>query len=1109
MSRLAEFAVSKRSVTLLLAGAVFIAGLLAWGSLKQELLPDIEFPVITVIAPLPGAGAADVAEQVTKPIERAISGVPRLESLQSTSANSLALVVAQFSFGSDVKEIRATIEQNLQNAGLPQTVTPQVTALNINSSPVIIASIAATSEDGLDKAAAITKAEIEPALLGIEGVGSVDVTGGEEQQVLITLDPDKLTANGISVGQVTGVLAANNLTFPSGQITTETDKIPVSTIGRIGGVEEIESMVVGVANASPVAGGGAPAGMGTGAAPGGQPGQPAASGQPTASGQPAASAAPGASAAPDASAAPVAPAAAPKMVTIGDLGTVELAGVATTGYARTNGQPSLSLSVSKTSNANTVAVADEVTATLNELGAKYSADVTVTVVSDLSTFIEESRDGLVKEGGLGALFAILTIFLFLSSIRATIVAAVSIPLSILAALVVMQLTGITINIMTLGGLAVAVGRVVDDAIVVLENIYRHRALGEDRLTASIEGPKEVAGAITAATITTVGVFLPLGFVGGLVSQFFLPFALTVTFALLASLIVALTVVPVLAYLLIHKVKINVDEDGEPKNSFWIKAYTPTIKGVLRNRWTEGGVVLAALVLFVVTSALAPLLPTAFINAGSEKILQVTVAPPPGTSTQAVLDRTSEAEEILIADPNVVLVQSSIPGEGEAGFQTVVAAQSGRPANSARITVVLEDDVDLVEYSKVLSDSLAPVKTDGFDVAVSQAAGFTSNNLNVIVSGELAADVAKGNDAVMAALADNTDLLNLKSDLSKGTPEIQVTPDPNKAIALGLTAAQVAQEVRAALVGTTATRIVIGESGGAVDVFVQADPSSLTSVEDLGQLPVGTVVKAPLETVATVEDVSAQGSITRIDEAPAASISAEIASADTGKVSADVQAEIDALVADGSIPEGVDVRLAGVTQQQSEAFGGLFVSMGVAVLVVYVAMVLTFNSLITPFIILFSLPLATIGAITALYITGRPLGVSALIGFLMLIGIVVTNAIVLLDLVERLRSEGMATKEALIEGGRTRVRPILMTAIATILALMPLAAGFNQGSIIAAELGTVVIGGLFSSTFLTLLVIPVLYSLVDGVKVRLSRKPSDTAPTEPAAPLATEGGAAPA
>jgi len=1002
-----------------------------------------------VIAPLPGAGAADVAEQVTKPIERAISGVPRLESLQSTSANSLALVVAQFSFGSDVKEIRATIEQNLQDAGLPSTVNPQVSALNINASPVIIASIAATSQDGLAAAAEIARTEIEPALLGLEGVGSVDVTGGEQLRVLITLDPAKLKANGVSVSQVTGVLAANNLTFPSGQVTTEGEKIPVSTIGDI---EDIQAMVVGPA--VPPRAPGASAGAG-------------------ASSQPAASTNPNATPAPSATAAPA------KMVTIGELGTVELKGVATTGYARTDGRPALSLSVSKTSNANTVSVAEEVTATLEALGARFGDDVKITIVSDLSAFITESRDGLVNEGGTGALFAVLTIFLFLFSLRSTIVAAVSIPLSILAALVIMQATGVTLNIMTLGGLAVAVGRVVDDAIVVLENIYRHRALGEDKLTAVIAGPKEVAGAITAATVTTVGVFLPLGFVGGLVSQFFLPFALTVTFALLASLICALTVVPVLAYLLIDKVKLNVDEDGEPKNSFWIKAYTPTIKLALRSRGTKFGVIGLASLMFIGTSVLLPLLPTAFINAGSEKILSVTVSPPSGTSSSAVLERTRQAEDILAADDHVTLVQTSIPGEGDAGFQTIVAAQSGLAANSARITVLLEDDVDLTTYAKTLSDSLTPVKTDGFDVAVSQMAGFTSNNLNVIISSDNAADVTIANDKVLAALADNAELLNLKSDLSKGTPEIQVTPDSNEAIEVGLTAAQIAQEVRAALVGTTATRIVIAEGGDATDVFVQVDPAAMASVEDLRQLQVGTFKKVPLADVASVEQVSTQGTITRIDEAPAASVSAEIASINTGKVSTDVQAEIDALVADGSIPSGVKVELAGVTQQQTEAFSGLYVSMLVAVLVVYVAMVLTFNSMITPFIILFSLPLATIGAFPALFFTGRPLGVSALIGFLMLIGIVVTNAIVLLDLVERLRAKGMSTTDALIEGGRTRVRPILMTAIATILALIPLAAGFNQGSIIAAELGTVVIGGLFSSTFLTLLVVPVVYSLADG------------------------------
>ncbi len=657
MSRLSEFAVAKRSVTLLLAAALFVAGILAWGNLKQELLPDIEFPVITVIAPLPGAGAADVAEQVTKPIERAISGVPRLEALQSTSANSLALVVAQFSFGSDVKEIRASIEQNLQNAGLPSTVNPQVSALNINASPVIIASIAATTDDGLADAARITKDAIEPALLGLEGVGSVDVTGGEEQRVLVTLDPDKLAENGVSLSQITGVLAANNLTFPSGQITAEGSKIPVSTIGHIDSVEQVASLVVGVAAPPPPSGAEAPA--------------------------------------------------APTPITIGDLGTVELASVATTGYARTDGKPALSLSVSKTSNANTVQVAEDVTAKLAELDQQNAGLVSITVVSDLSSFIKESRDGLLKEGGTGAMFAVLTIFLFLFSIRSTVVAAVSIPLSILTALVIMQLTSVSLNIMTLGGLAVAVGRVVDDAIVVLENIYRHRALGEDRLTAAIRGPREVAGAITAATVTTVGVFLPLGFVGGLVSQFFLPFALTVTFALLASLVCALTVVPVLAYLVIDRVKLNVDEDGEPRNSFWIRAYTPTITFALRSRWTKIGVVAVSLAMFVATGALAPLLPTAFINAGSEKLLSVTVAPPPGTSSDAVLERTSQAEEILAADPNVLLVQTSIPGEGDAGFQTIVAAQSGRPANSARITVRLAEDVDLNEYAKVLSDSAGP------------------------------------------------------------------------------------------------------------------------------------------------------------------------------------------------------------------------------------------------------------------------------------------------------------------------------------------------------------------------------------------------------------------
>jgi len=1060
VNRLSRLAVNKRSVTLLFAAALFVAGISAWGSLKQELLPDIEFPVVTIVAPYPGAGSSDVTEQVSKPIERAVGSVPRLAFIQSTSSNSISLVVTQFSFGTDVAATTAAIEDALAKASLPDSVTPTVQALNINASPVVISSIAATKADGLADVATIARTEIIPEIAAIEGVARADLTGGLTTRLAVTLDPARLAETGISSQQVVAVLGANNLTLPSGQLPADGSRIPVSTIGRLATIAEVQSLVVGYAPVAPAA----------------QPSSAASSAPP--------------------SALP----AAPTPITLEDLGTVELDEVAATGYGRTNGQPALTLTVSKTSDANTVEVADAVQAKLKEIEASHTAELTVTTVQDLSVFIKESRDGLLREGGLGAIFAILTIFLFLLSLRATIVAAISIPLSILTALVIMQLTGVTINILTLGGLAVAVGRVVDDAIVVLENIYRHRSLGEDRRTAAINGPKEVAGAITASTLTTVAVFLPLGFVGGLVSQFFLPFALTVTFALLASLVCALTVVPVLGYFLLDRVKVDVDANGEPVRSIWVRAYTPTIHFVLRSRWTKIAVVAVAGVLFFASAALAPLLPTQFINAGSEKTLVVTVAPPTGASSDAVLAKAVEVETILLADDDVALVQTSIPGDGDTSSQAFQSAQLGRATNSATMTVRLHEDADVAATSTRLAAALEPVKSDGYSATVSAGGGFTSNGLRVIVTGQSGEDVATATAAVLAGLADQPDLLNLQSDLVKATPEVQVTVDPNKAIGVGMSAAQVSSQVRSALVAQTATS-VRSPDGQSISVIVQLDPAAVASVDDLKALLVGTVAKVPLGQIAAVEQVDVQGSITRIDQQPASSITAEITSDDTGAVSQSVQAELDALAVAGAFPAGTSAELAGVSQQQAEAFGGLFASMGVAILLVYVMMVLTFNSLITPFIILFTLPLATIGAFPALYLSGRPIGVSALIGFLMLIGIVVTNAIVLLDLVERLRSEGHSTKDALIEGGRTRVRPILMTAIATILALIPLAAGFNQGSIIAAELVTVVIGGLFSATFLTLIVIPVVYSLVDGLKVRVSRRVGGLTVAEPPAEAA--------
>jgi HAE1 family hydrophobic/amphiphilic exporter-1 len=1029
---LTKLAVARRSVTILIALAVFGGGVASWGSLKQELLPNIDFPIVTIIAPYPGAGTADVAEQVAAPIEAAVASVAGVESLRSVSTTGLGFVSAQFAYGSDVKEIVRQIEAAIDGSRLPAGVTPVVRNFNINSSAVVIATLTPKSGTTLSELAALAQNELMPSIRGISGISAADLSGGTETQAFIQLDAAKLAVTGVSMSQVQGLIQANNLTYPGGQLPVGTGLVPVSATGRFTSIADLENLIVG-----------------GGVTPEGQP----------------------------------------YPVFLKDVATISLAEVHTTGWSETNGTPGLTISVGKSADANTVTTAQESIAAIEEFAAAHDAQVTHSIVTDSSIFILESIDALLKEGGLGAAFAVVVIFVFLLNLRSTIVAAVSIPLSVLAAIILMSTTGITINIMTLGGLAVAVGRVVDDSIVVLENIYRHRSQGEPIGEAVLNGTREVSSAITSSTITTIAVFLPLGVVGGLISQFFLPFALTVTYALLASLVVALTVIPVLAYFLV-KVKGSkatipyaVDTDHE-EISIWGRIYLPVLGLALRRRATKFATLLIAFSLFLGATSLAGSIPTQFLNSGSEKVLTVTVNPPLGTSTERVLTRSRAAYEILEKDQTVELVTTSIPSADSTGTQTLVAATTGRAPNAARMTVVLSADTDLAEAKTRLAESLAEVGTQGWTVTIEEigfAAG--SNAISVIVTGERAADVEAASDLLVATLAANSDLANVKSDLVKAGRQIEITVNPSAAAMAGLSAAQVAGEVRNLLVGSLLGQITI--DGSKVNLSIKIDSSAVSDIDQLGAYLVGGTKKVPLSSIATIEELSVPSSITRIDQALAANVSGEIAVADTGAVNAAVKTAVTELQDAGKLSK-VDVRLAGVTEQQNESFSGLFTAMAVAILLVYLTMVLVFNSLVDPLVIMFSLPLAVIGAFPALLITDRPIGISALIGFLMLIGIVVTNAIVLLDRVEQLRHEGVPTKDALLRAGATRVRPILMTAVATILALVPLAAGPSEGSIIAAELGTVVIGGLLSSTLLTLLVVPVVYSLIDGLKESLSR-----------------------
>ena len=1040
---LTKLAVTKRSVTILIALAIFGGGVASWGNLKQELLPNIDFPIITIIAPYPGAGTADVADQVAEPIEAAISGVSGIEALRSVSTTGLAFVSAQFAYGSDVKEILRLVQAGIDGATLPASVTPVVRNYNINSASVVIATLAPKGTTTLTELATLVDAELMPKMRAVSGVSSVDLSGGIEQQAYIKLDATKMNAAGVSMLQVQQIIQANNLTYPGGQLPTGGTLVPVSATGRYTSIAQLRNQIVG--------GGASPLGV-------------------------------------------------PYVIRLRDVASVSLAQVHTTGWAETNGAPGLSISVGKSAAANTVTTARDSIAAIDTFVNAHPEMVESSVVTDSSIFITDSIDSLMREGGLGAGFAVLVIFLFLLNLRSTIVAAVSIPLSLLTSIILMSTTGITINIMTLGGLAVAVGRVVDDSIVVLENIYRHRSEGEPIGEAVLNGTREVASAITSSTITTIAVFLPLGVVGGIISQFFLPFALTVTYALLASLVVALTVIPVLAYFLI---KVNPRAVGARRTvgarrqakvteevSIWGRIYLPVLSLALSRRATKVATLAISFVLFVGATSLVGLIPTQFLNSGSEKILIITVNPPLGTNTQVVLDRSREAYDLLSTGGSVELVTTSIPGENATGTQTLVAATTGRAPNAARMTVRLLPEADLAAAKGQLAVLLEPIGGQGWTVTIEET-GFSAgtNAISVVITGTNTSAIEAASDLLVATLGTNGDLTNVKSDLVKAGRQIEVTVDPSKAAAVGLSAAQIAGEVRNLLVGSGLGQVSIDAEK--VDLFVKVNSKGVNTLADLRNYIVGGTVKVPLSAVATVKEISVPSSITRIDQSLAANVTAEIVATNgeavnVGAVNTAVKTAVTTLQDAGQL-DSVSVRLAGVTEQQNESFSGLFLAMAVAILLVYLTMVIVFNSLVDPLVIMFSLPLAVIGAFPALLITNRPIGISALIGFLMLIGIVVTNAIVLLDRVEQLRHEGVPTREALLRAGATRVRPILMTAVATILALLPLAAGPSEGSIIAAELGTVVIGGLLSSTLLTLLVVPVVYSLVDGLKESLSGK----------------------
>jgi hydrophobic/amphiphilic exporter-1 (mainly G- bacteria), HAE1 family len=766
-------------------------------------------------------------------------------------------------------------------------------------------------------------------------------------------------------------------------------------------------------------------------------------------------------------------------VRLGDVATVESKLPAAEAYTRTDGKDSLGIAVTARPDGNPVEISHQVRDMLADLEKDSGAKLTV--ITDQAPFVERSIKSLTTEGLLGLVMAVVVILIFLLSVRSTLVTAVSIPLSVLVALIALWVGDYTLNLLTLGALTIAVGRVVDDSIVVLENIKRHLEYGEEKVHAILAAVREVSGAVTASTLTTVAVFAPIALVGGLIGQIFSSFAITVTVALLASLFVALTVVPVLAYWFLRPPKGGAAEaeairkaaEEKELRSPLQRGYLPVIRFATTRRWAT---VLIGIAVLIGTFALSTRLETNFLDESGQDSITVTQELPVGTSLAATDEAAKKVEAIIAGRDDVTTYQVTVGGNSANPFA------GGGGAGTATFNVALDEDADAEKISDELRAEFGKL-TDAGEIKIGQeSSGLGSSQLSVEVTAADNDVLASATDQVRTAMAGIGGVADVDTTLAASVPRLDVIVDRKAAAAAGLTEAQIGQTVAGMFRSAPAGQISIDGASEDVVISFGAAPADTTALKALPlTTPKGVV---PLSSVAEVKQVNGPEQVTRTDGNRTATVTGSVTGSNLSQVNQDLTKKLDAL----DLPAGASYKVGGVSADQADAFKQLGLAVLAAIAIVFIIMVATFRSIVQPIILLVSIPFAATGAIGLLLATGTPLGVPALIGVLMLVGIVVTNAIVLMDLINHYRADGMGVQEAVIEGGRHRLRPILMTAIATIFALIPMALGLTgEGGFISQPLAIVVIGGLVSSTLLTLVLVPTLYTMVETRKEKRRAK----------------------
>ncbi|EFM13154.1 acriflavin resistance protein [Paenibacillus curdlanolyticus YK9] len=1035
MRSLIKFSLNNKFALWIMTIIVLLAGIFSGTQMKMETLPDITIPIVSVNTVYPGAAPEEVMENVTKQIEQHTRNLEGVKMVTSTSMENVSSVVIEYDFSMDMEKAKASVSEALSGLKFPDGVEqPDITRISLNAFPVL--SLSAANKDlSLEQLTKLVESEVVPSIEGVEGVSSVQITGQHVKSAELTFKQDKLQQYGLTEDLVKGIIQGSAVSAPLGLFTFGNEENTIVVDGNVWTEEDLKNIQIPVV----------PAGAGAGAAAGGN----AAPGQST-------------NVAPATNAATKIELPTVKLSEIADLNVVGKA----SSISRTNGEDAIGISVVKAADANTVDVVNNVKDQIKKL-MDDNKGLSIVTALDQGKPIEQSVNTMLSKAFVGAAFAIVIILIFLRDIRSTVIAVVSIPLSIFIALLILNQMDVTLNIMTLGAMTVAIGRVIDDSIVVIENVYRRMSLSSEKLTGKqliLESTREMFVPILASTIVTIAVFLPMGFVSGAIGQIFMPFALTIVFSLLASLLVAITVVPMLAHMMFRKGLKNA-KHHEDKPGRLAGQYRRLLRWTLDHKLITS---LLAIVLLVGSCMLTPLIGFSFLPSEGEKTMMITYNPAPGETLEQVKDMATKAEKELVGRKDVELMQYTVGGSGNP-FSPGASKQGLVYLTYDEKTKNFEDEkTAVVDLLKGLGGQ-GEWKQQDFS-----GGGIGGSGLSLIVYGPDMETL----QTVVKDIADkwrtNKDLTNVDTSLSETYKQYRLVADQAKLSQYGLTAGQVAMAL--APVRQQPQLTTIEKDSEKLSVYVHVDEKTYSSISDLENEKLMSPAGFPvtLKDVVKVEEGTSPNTITRRDDKVYAEVTADAKAADLSKVSTNIQKELDTM----KLPAGVTTEMGGATQDMNEAFSQLILAMLAAVAIVYLVLVITFGGALTPFTILFSLPFTVIGAFVGLYIAGETISVTALIGMLMLIGIVVTNAIVLIDRVIQKQREGLAVRDALLEAAGTRLRPILMTAIATIGALLPLALGFESGGLISKGLGITVIGGLTSSTLLTLIFVPMVYELIN-------------------------------